>query len=42
MFDIRQANFKSACLLNKMVLVQFQRNRTADGTVEYFAVYCCQ
>ena len=28
MFNIRQANFKSARLLNKMALVQSQRNRT--------------
>ena len=28
MFNIRQANFKSAHLLNKMALVQFQRNST--------------
>ena len=28
MFNIRQANFKSAHLLNKMALIQFQSNRT--------------
>ena len=29
MFNIHQTNFKSAHLLNKMALVQFQRNSTA-------------
>ena len=28
MFNIHQTNFKSAHLLNKMALVQFQSNRT--------------
>ena len=28
MFNIPQANFKSAHLLNKMALIQFQSNRT--------------
>ena len=28
MFNICQANFKSAHLLNKMALIQFQSNRT--------------
>ena len=28
MFNIRQTNFKSAHLLNKMVFIQFQSNRT--------------
>ena len=31
MFNIHQANFKSAHLLDKIALVQFQRNRTANG-----------
>ena len=31
MLDIHQANIKSAHLLNKIVLVQFQRNRTVSG-----------
>ena len=35
MFDIYQANFKSAHLLDKMALVQFQRNRS----VNMFAVH---
>ena len=30
MFNIRQANFKSAHLLNKMALIQFQSNRTVN------------
>ena len=31
MFDICQTNFKSVHLLNKMALVQFQRNSTVDA-----------
>ena len=37
MFNIHQTNFKSAHLLNKMALVQFQRNSTvfSDGQLAY-------
>ena len=34
MFNIRQANFKSAHLLNKMALIQFQSNRTVFRYIE--------
>ena len=33
MFNIRQANFKSAHLLNKMALIQFQSNRTVFSRI---------
>ena len=35
MFNIRQANFKSAHLLNKMALIQFQSNRTVSIKRKY-------
>ena len=51
MFNIHQANFKSAHLLNKMALIQFQSNRTVINylnmcnanilTVENTDVYLC-
>ena len=37
-FDIHQANFKSAHLLNKIDLVQFQRNRTVNEPL-YDTIY---
>ena len=39
MFNIHQANFKKAHLLNKISLVQFQRNRTVHvfGLQDYMA-----
>ena len=36
MFNIPQTNFKSAHLLNKIALVQFQRNRTVTLTSYIF------
>ena len=36
MFNIHQANFKSAHLLDKIALVQFQRNRTVDVVLAVF------
>ena len=35
MFNINQANFKSTHLLNKMALVQFQRNSTVVSRLSH-------
>ena len=45
MFNIRQANFKSAHLLNKMALIQFHSNRTVAGLYiaeEHTSTFDCQ
>ena len=39
MFNIHQANFKSAQFLNKIALVQFQRNRTVGNPAKLVSQY---
>ena len=39
MFNICQANFKSAHLLNKMALIQFHSNRTVSIKRKYLKQY---
>ena len=42
MLNIRQANFKSAHLLNKMALVKFQSGRTVHSLIHCMYFYYLQ